>query len=298
MSADSTSIDATRREPGRRAAAQATRPTTRSATGQAAKRAASTFNKGRFIDLFKRATRVVLVLTVLLGLAVVGARVWHYFLSPHHFPVNTVTVEGDFQYIDRAAVQKAVVGYSNQGFFAMQVDALHAEMLTISWVASAAIQRVWPDAISLILREHKPIARWNDKSLLTASGVLITPPQLSSESANLTAWRGHFKSLPLLRGEAGKSSLLWQRFAQASKALHGVGVGLHGIQNDRRNAVTLFLDNGISVRLGRDLGHGWFDRHINRLATVYSTYIAPRLGDISYVDLRYPNGFAMGLAGG
>ncbi len=50
------------------------------------------------------------------------------------------------------------------------------------------------------------------------------------------------------------------------------------------------LDNGVSVRIGR----GWFDERIHRFVTSYSRYIAPQMHEISYVDMRYPNGFATG----
>lgn len=201
-----------------------------------------------------------------------------------------MAVEGRFQYLDRAAVQATVLAYSHQGFFAMQVDTLHAEIMAIAWVASASIHRVWPDSINLHINEHKPVARWNDRALLTTDGVLIEPPQLNPQSRQYAVWRAHFKPLPLLVGEESKSSLLWQRFVQARKALGNVGTSLVGIQSDRRGAITLQLDNGISVRLGRE----WFDRYLNRLVSVYSAHIASLAGEISYIDLRYPNGFATG----
>ena len=172
----------------------------------------------------------------------------------------------------------------------MDVDALHDEIVAMPWVDSAVVQRVWPDGIALEIVEHRAVARWNADSLLTESGVVIAPPQLNNDSKSDSAWRAHFRNLPFLQGEAGNPLVLWQRFVQASKALSGVGVTLYGIHNDRRHAVTLVLDNTMSIRLGR----GWFDRRLNRFVSVYARYIAPRLNDVSYVDMRYPNGFASG----
>jgi len=261
-----------------------------SASIRAPRRPAKAPRKSRLWHLFKRLTHGVLLLALLLGAigAILHAR--NYFLAPGKFPIASVVVEGRFQYLDREAVQTAVSAYSREGFFAMDVDALHDEIVAMPWVYSARVQRVWPDGIALTVVEHRAMARWNVDSLLTESGVVIAPPQLDGDSKKRSAWRAHFANLPFLQDETGKPQALWQRFVQASRALHGVGLTLHGIHNDRRNAVTLVLDNSMSIRLGR----GWFDKRLNRFVAVYVRYIAPRLNDISYVDMRYPNGFASG----
>jgi cell division protein FtsQ len=50
------------------------------------------------------------------------------------------------------------------------------------------------------------------------------------------------------------------------------------------------LDSGVTVRLGRrDV-----DERIDRFIRTASQVIAHRVTDISYVDMRYSNGFAIG----
>ncbi len=257
-------------------------------------RAAKVSEKGRLVHLFKRLTHRALLLALLFGAVGAALHARNYFLAPGKFPIASVVVDGRFQYLDREAVQRAVSAYSGDGFFAMDVDALHDEIVAMPWVASARVQRAWPDGIFLTIVEHRAVARWNADSLLTETGAVIAPPQLNGDSKSRSAWRAHFANLPFLQDETGKPQVLWQRFVQASKALHGIGVSLHGIHNDRRNAVTLVLDNSMSIRLGR----GWFDRRLSRFVAVYSRYVAPRLSDISYVDMRYPNGFASGRLAG
>jgi cell division protein FtsQ len=264
-----------------------------SATGasvRATRRPATAPVVNNIAPLFKRLTHAALVLVLLLGVAGASLRAHDYILAPANFPIVSVVVEGRFQYLDREAVRRTVMTVSRKGFFAMDVDALHGEIVAMPWVDSAVVQRVWPDGIALEIVEHRAVARWNADSLLTESGVVIVPPQLNNDSKSGSAWRAHFRNLPFLQGETGKPLVLWQRFVQASKALSGVGVTLYGIHNDRRHAVTLVLDNTMSVRLGR----GRFDRRLNRFVAVYARYIAPQLSDVSYVDMRYPNGFASG----
>ena len=268
-----------------------------SATGasiRAHKRPVSPSPGNRLVDGFRTFTRVVLWLALVLG-AVFGAwRSWHYLQSADNFPIRSVVVEGRFQYLDRTELRARVLAYSPQGFFAIDVDALRQDLEQFAWVSSAGIQRVWPEGIVLNISEHTPVARWNADFLLTASGRVIEPPQLNEQHERRDAWREHFQRLPFLQGEAGAPLQVWQKYLQARKALHGIGVNLQGVHNDRRQAVTLVLQGGVSVRLGR----GWFDERLNRFVASFERYIAPRLDKISYVDMRYPNGFSIGgLAG-
>lgn len=233
--------------------------------------------------------------------ALVSTVVWLFIstrttlLDPTRFPVSSVVVEGSFQYTDRETIQARVAEHARAGFFGFSATELHQELQQMQWVESVSVRRVWPDGLVLDLREHEPVARWNAEHLLTAGGAVIEPPQLVHNDDRQRAWRDHFTSLPFLQSEAGKADAVWQKFTQAKRAFKSVGVTVHGLHYDRRNAVTLVLDNGVSVRIGR----GWFDERVQRFVSSYGRYIAPRINEISYVDLRYPNGFATGrLTGG
>ena len=266
-----------------------------SATGasiRATRRSKNAPEPGRLLVWFKRVTQFVLALALLLGAGVLGLNIYQYFQSPANFPIGSVKVEGSFQYLDRSTAQQTLEKYARDGFFGMDVDELRAEVVSMPWVESAGVRRVWPDGITLTVSEHKPVARWNVQSLLTESGAVIDPPQLHEGADKYEAWQRHFKALPFLHSESAKPGAAWQQFVQAEKALRSVGVSLYGVQTDRRKAISLVLDNGVSVRLGR----GWFDERVSRFVSVYSRYIAPQVDAISYVDLRYPNGFAIGAA--
>jgi cell division protein FtsQ len=59
---------------------------------------------------------------------------------------------------------------------------------------------------------------------------------------------------------------------------------------DERGAWEFDLDNGVTVRLGRRQ----VDERLDRFIRTASQVIAHRVGEISYVDMRYSNGFAIG----
>ncbi|MEM7209286.1 MAG: cell division protein FtsQ/DivIB [Pseudomonadota bacterium] len=257
---------------------------------RATRRPAEPNAPSEFVQLMRRTLYRALVVLMLAGIAFCVWRVHAYLQSPHHFPIDSVKVEGSFQYVDKAAVQERVAAYSRFGFFSLDASALQNELNDLEWVERASVQRIWPDAIVVNLIEHSPVARWNSDNLFTREGDVIEPPQLNAEKRTRVAWRQHFSSLPFLQSESEKPQAIWQRFVQAREALSAIGVKLHGIHSDHRHAVTLLLDNGLSIRLGK----GWFDQRLARFVSVYSRYIAPQIEAIAYVDMRYPNGFATG----
>ena len=51
----------------------------------------------------------------------------------------------------------------------------------------------------------------------------------------------------------------------------------------------MLLSNGVELRLGRNETK----RRVERFVKVFSMRNAPNIDGIKYIDLRYPNGFAM-----
>ncbi len=65
---------------------------------------------------------------------------------------------------------------------------------------------------------------------------------------------------------------------------------LSQIELDARGAWELTLGNNARVRLGRqDVA-----KRLERFIAIASPVVATRAGEISYVDLRYSNGFSIG----
>jgi cell division protein FtsQ len=68
------------------------------------------------------------------------------------------------------------------------------------------------------------------------------------------------------------------------------GMRIAALRLDERGAWEMDLDSGVTVRLGRRE----VDERIERFIHTASQVIAHRLTEISYVDMRYSNGFAIG----
>jgi cell division protein FtsQ len=81
-----------------------------------------------------------------------------------------------------------------------------------------------------------------------------------------------------------------QRFMAIQGRMLEAGMRIAALRLDARGAWEMELDSGVTVRLGRrDV-----DERIDRFIRTTSQVIAHRLSDITYVDMRYSNGFAIG----
>ena len=127
--------------------------------------------------------------------------------------------------------------------------------------------------------EHVPAARWGERGLLNTRGELFTgdarhmPPEL-----------------PQLSGPEGKQSLVARRYLATQGRLIEAGMRLTALRLDARGAWEIDLNNGVTVRLGRRQVDERFETFMKTAVKL----IAQRGAEISYVDMRYTNGFAIG----
>ncbi len=127
--------------------------------------------------------------------------------------------------------------------------------------------------------EETAAARWGDSGLLNTRGRLFV-----REATHVPA------ELPRLSGPEGAESQVADRYLSAQGRMLEAGMRIAALRLDERGAWEMDLDSGVTVRLGRrDV-----DARLDRFIRTTSQVIAHRLNDISYVDMRYSNGFAIG----
>jgi cell division protein FtsQ len=137
--------------------------------------------------------------------------------------------------------------------------------------------------LHVLVIEQVAAARWGESGLLNTRGELFSkderhmPPELAE-----------------LSGPDGKESAVAQRYLAAQGRLIQAGLRLTAMRLDARGAWEFDLSNGVTVRLGRRQIDERFDKFINAALKL----VTQRGDDISYVDMRYTNGFAIGWRGG
>jgi len=194
-------------------------------------------------------------------------------------PVRRVVLEGPFQRVSAVEVEQVLRGALKGGFMTADLDGLRSAIEGMAWVDRARVQRRWPDAIVVQVVEQQAAARWGEDGLLNTRGELFVagarhlPPEL-----------------PRLDGPAGTEATVAQRYLAVQGRLLDQGLRLQALRLDPRGAWEMELSNGVTVRLGRNQ----VDQRTDRFIRVAAQVIAGRAAEISYVDMRYSNGFSIG----
>jgi cell division protein FtsQ len=224
--------------------------------------------------LSKWLRRVALLLLLLLAiLLIIG---YTYVNDPAIWPIRSVQITTQVNYVEPADIQERVSAYASSSFFAIKMSALQRDLETLPWIESVSIERVWPDTLKLAITEREPIARWKQTALISSKDELFYPEQ------------EYAQELPQLSGDDAHYKEVLTAFKRFDKALSAEGLSIVALDLSPRSAWSAQLDNGLALYLGQDD----IDARLARFTKVlHRLTLGP---DVVYVDLRYTNGFVLG----
>jgi len=210
----------------------------------------------------------------LCGMAILAAcfGALYWLLMPQHFPLTRVELKGDFRNTSRAELEKAVPRVSGN-FFSADLAEVRASLERLPWVRHVEVRRMWPSRLEIAIEEHVALARWGDDALVNTFG---------ERFAGKTQ-----EALPTFIGPAGTQGEVARRFARFNAIVAPLDTKIDRIALSARHAWQLRLSNGLHLALGRDADLA--ESRLRRFVEVYPTVKSKN----EYVDLRYPNGFAV-----
>jgi len=226
-----------------------------------------------------RVIRPATLATILIGAGLVLTGVWlrSGLIGAEQWPVRWLDVEGELARTSASQIRSAALGPASGGFFAADLAEVRAEVEALPWVASAGVSRHWPDALRIAVTEHRPIARWNETALFSDRGEVF-------EADGSQRMQG----LARLSGPEARRDEVLENWHVMRRSLAGVGQDLRELAVDQRGAWTAVLDNGMELKLGREL----IDQRLGRFVQVHDELRSgPRR--VARVDLRYTNGLAI-----
>jgi cell division protein FtsQ len=232
----------------------------------------------RLLNLAAGVLCAVAVAGALAGAAVLAMR------SPA-FALRSIRVVGDVQHVTVPRVIDALQGRVRGTFFSVDIDAIRALFETLPWVRHAEVRRLWPDGLEVRLEEHVPLARWGqerDGRLVNTHGEPFPG--------------GVAGALPRFSGPTGSEAMVTLRYAEFRGVLAPLGVEPRSVLLSARYAWQLELSNGVTVKLGRDREKDDVAERLARFVAVYPYTVGKAARRVEYVDLRYPNGFAVRAA--
>jgi len=203
---------------------------------------------------------------------------WLKLTNPENFPIYNVQIRGNYVHVDHNNLRQTIVPFIQKGFLMMDTRGLQDRLLQLPWVATAKVQRIWPDKIIIYLTEQHPVARFGKNTLLNAEGELFTvKPQ--------TVPAG----LPLLMGPLGQQKLMLDTYQAMHNTLTPLSLKATILVVDPQQFWRLQLDNGIVLLIGKTDPIA----RLQRFVAVYPQVVGDKATLIDYIDLRYSHGMAI-----
>lgn len=195
------------------------------------------------------------------------------------FPMREISVRGDLAHAERDDLERSVRGRITGNFFALDLGGIRTGLEQLPWVRRVDVRRVWPDSIEVSIEEHVALARWGDVGLVNTYGERFAG---QSDAA-----------LPVFAGPAGAEGEVTRRYHRFVELLAPLDGALERVILTPRFAWQLRLEGGLSIELGRDLANAPADARLERFVRAYPQTLGRIPRRHEYVDLRYPNGFAL-----
>lgn len=196
--------------------------------------------------------------------------------DPDLMPVRLVKVEGAVRHLNPKRLEEVVHKAVDGGFFFVTLAKVRAEVELLPWVDSASIRRTWPDTLLVKVVEQQPLARWGGDALVNLKGEIFRPKPLPVLSG-----------LAVLEGEAQDSVFISREYQKMETLLGTVGLELHKVDVDARQAWLLWTRNGLVLNLGRKQ----LMPRLTRFVQLYPGLSGDNKARLKKVDLRYTNGF-------
>ena len=213
-------------------------------------------------------------LTLLIVLLLVGTGLaWAY--NSHYFPVKKVAIQGKLNYADAKELQAIAQQHMRGNIFRADVNGAREAFQKLPWIDSALVRRRLPDTVEIILEERIPVARWKAQGLVDSKGNIF--------NASVE------EPLPLFEGQPGTGKDMVKHYRDFTDILSARGLHISQLIHTPRSAWQVVLDNGVTVRLGRENEM----RRLHQFATVWPTLLAKHQNRLAYVDMRYKDGFSV-----
>jgi len=229
------------------------------------------------VNAFLRIAGILIAIAVIALPVVAVVNGW---IGAERFPLTKLRVSSDARHVDDAALQKVLAPYAKQGFFAVRLDDAQAALAKLPWVEEAEVSKKWPDVLEVHIREHRPLALWDETLLLSERGRLYPRSTMGDALP---------KGLPQLGGDARRVAEVLAFYNQSRELFAPLGLGVRELRQDARGSWSLRLSDGTQVIVGR------FDAEprVRRFAELLPKLIAPEGRALQRADLRYANGFAL-----
>jgi len=208
------------------------------------------------------------------------------WVGSQQWPLTKLRATGQFERVDEALLQKTLLPYARDGFFAVRLDDAQAAVARLPWVEQAEVRKRWPDVLEVRVSEHRPFARWGDDRVLSEQGRLF--PAKGIEVPN---------HLPRLNGPDARVADVVALYNESRTLFAPLGMHVRMVVLDARGSWTLGLGNDDApVTTEVVVGRSEARARLSRFVRLMPQLLTQQLQTLVRADLRYTNGFALSWA--
>ncbi len=208
------------------------------------------------------------------------------------FALTKVTVDGELARVDMTALRTEVTPVLVGNFFTIDLQAVRRAFEQVPWVRSVQVQREFPHALRVRVREQDAAALWGEAdsgTLVNREGEVFEADPAALEDERLAR----------LVGPRDQSAPMLAMLGQLAPALEPLQRPVESLALSAHGSWRVQLENGAAL----ELGTGDAPVLLARLKRLTDTLagVAQRQGrrvtQLEYADLRYANGYALRLQG-
>lgn len=203
------------------------------------------------------------------------------WIGADRWPLTTLRVVGDLEWVDDGALREAILPHAQHGFFAMRLDDARADVARLPWVEHAEVRKRWPDVVEIHVDEHRPFAHWGETRLLSEQGRLFDRIETGLPAG-----------MPLLHGPESRVADIVAMYNQSNALFNPLGHRVASLVLDNRGSWVLTFDNGTEVIVGGQSPEQRLQRFARLLPQLQRRQVESEQR-LARADLRYSNGFAL-----
>ena len=220
----------------------------------------------------------------------------HYVVRLPVFPLREVRIDGELAHVTHEQLETLARREVKGNFFTLDLGEARAAFASLPWVRRAEVRRQWPDRLDVALEEHVPLARWGNTALVNTHGeVFAAAYDAPMAGSTVASPKGapvppsDGAPIPLFIGPPESAKEVAIQYGYFLRRLATIGQVPVEVHLSPRRAWQVRLASGVTLRLGRERIEARLDRYI----AVHDRTLGRLQRRLDYVDLRYPNGFAV-----
>ncbi|CUX97288.1 cell division protein FtsQ [Candidatus Hoaglandella endobia] len=205
--------------------------------------------------------------------------------NAHNFSFSQLVVTGECHYTTNNDIRQVIRALrAPETFITQNVNFIQQHIERMPWIKHVSVRKQWPDELKIHLIEYVPVARWNDFYLLDSRGEVFRAPADRI---------GNHPVMPMLYGPEGSEREVLVGYRNLDQVLTSAKLKLNAVSMSTRHSWYLVLRDSLRLELGRN------DKikRLQRFIGIYPVILHQAQNAnkrISYVDLRYDVGLAVG----